>query len=394
MKNDDFYKKFVLGVLFSLSFLGFTSDPFINLDIKAIFLWILGGVIGVFVIFEIIKIKNSKVNPFSILITVYSIIAIISAIFSVNVQNSITGGWSYRIGLLSILAFIFCANFIKKIESQFILKTAFISSLCIAVYSVFTSIPLLKSGARLIGPVYQSNVLAVILGIGIISAFSLYKNSKTLNNIIIFLGQLFLFLAIFLTKSRLILALVVLSVVAVILLITIKNLKKEKSILSKIKNLSKFKLLAIILSTLLIASGFLYFANLNSSFSRLFNIQLLNNGISYRVHLQEYGVKLLKHTPIFGWGEDSIIFVYDKFEDLPKDIKSSYEDENQHVDSTHNVFLDKFLELGYFGGIAYLLLILYVSYIGIKFSKTLPEKLITVAFIFFYNSKYTKCNND
>jgi O-antigen ligase len=233
-------------------------------------------------------------------------------------------------------------------------------------------------GSRLTGPIHQANVLAVILGIGLILGFSFYKTKSKYITLFTIVGQTILLLGIILTQSRLILGLTIISA----LIVSIKVINKD--FFSNLTLYFKHKFTPIIVIAFIAITGISsYTLSINASFNRIFSFGLLETGVEYRIHLQEQGLKLLTVTPIYGWGTDSIIFVYNKYFELPKDIQSSYSEEGQNVDSTHNVFLDKFLELGIIGGSIYILLIATTLYHGAKNATTIEDKLILVTLVFF-----------
>lgn len=368
-----------LAVLFILPLVILSPDPFINLDIKSYFICILGAIL---LVLEIIDFSANRVTYkptlFNYLTIVFILLLGISTLFSINPANSLFGGWSYRIGSITIVAFLICGYFVKDVKSSFLSTLSFITATFLAIISIIMDFNILSMGSRLTGPIHQANVLAVILGIGLILGFSFYKTKSKYITLFTIVGQTILLLGIILTQSRLILGLTIISA----LIVSIKVINKD--FFSNLTLYFKHKFTPIIVIAFIAITGISsYTLSINASFNRIFSFGLLETGVEYRIHLQEQGLKLLTVTPIYGWGTDSIIFVYNKYFELPKDIQSSYSEEGQNVDSTHNVFLDKFLELGIIGGSIYILLIATTLYHGAKNATTIEDKLILVTLVFF-----------
>jgi O-antigen ligase len=368
-----------LVLLFLFPLIIFSIDPYKNLDIRTVFICLFGLILLIFNIWQIFNKEKRNLDKsnklFKLLLLVYIVSLFFSTILSIDILNSLIGGWSYRIGLVATLAFISCSYYVRNVKSEYILVSSFVTAILIAICSFIIDYSLLVDGFRLIGPVNQSNVLAVILGIGFVFGFGLYSNQnskqKIILNILVLTGQTILLTGIILTQSRLLLALTIITSFVILFFYFKDKLFSKRTVITV---LSLIGVLGIIVFLILKS---------NSSFNRLLSISLLESGIDYRIQLQSQGFRILTITPFYGWGPDSILYIYDKFFELPSEIQTSYVEDNQQVDSTHNTYLDKYLELGWLGGTVYLLLILLTLFNGIKNAKSKEDRLILLAFIFF-----------
>lgn len=335
--------------------LHFFGDPFLNLDLKASLYVVVGLPLVVFLVNTILKGEGESKNKerFLFVVGVYILILVASTIFSIYPLHSLLGGAGYRGGILIIISCISIGFYFRNHAEQRFNATLWLVGIIIGIQSLLMNYKVLLDGARLIGPIYQANVLAAYLGVAYFAGFSLFNRSRNKLQIISFLFiQLFYLFLIFLTQSRYLLLLVFLFTVLLAV-----SARREISALIKERLKSNLSFEVGLVGMAIIAlSMFLALSNQTGFINRISDKEKLQEGFGYRFDLITHGTKIIPETPLVGWGADSIIFVFDQVKELPDRIKVTYEQEGSVADSSHNIIVDQFLQFGLFGGITYIII--------------------------------------
>jgi len=209
----------------------------------------------------------------------------------------------------------------------------------------------------------QVNLGAIILGLFFM--FGLLYKRKFPNLYIYGACQVVLGLGILLSQVR-----------AVILFLAIFILVLG---LMHIKRANKVKIRNVLIST---ALGLVLFV-VSGSFIRLINVDRLSYGVEYRYGLIKHALKQYKVVPIAGLGTNQIVNFYDTYTPLTGVLKESSEKDRVFIDSTHNIFVDYWLQYGLIGFSSFLLLVLLAMYAGVKnWKKNQLVKFLFISLIY------------
>jgi hypothetical protein len=248
-----------------------------------------------------------------------------------------------QVGFISLIAIIgISLNSINQSLDK-ILSVIFLTCVLLSVFSFFYQTVIYDSitSSRLIGPFFQSDVLAVYLGSGFIAGFNLFKKYKSRNGLLLYiLGELIILTGIMFTQTRLVVMLIL--------------------ILSGIYLLYKYKK-SYKFNTLILISFILIFIAFCSVGNRSYNPESLLTSIKYRLNLQS---AVISHS-------SSSVFISKGAETLSLDLKCSNLNsfyplrqtcKNYIFESSHNIFLDHSILFGYGVGIIMLFLAIYSIY--------------------------------
>lgn len=326
---------FVLVTLLLSVFLAPHSYPGSNFNLQLAVIVLIGVISWIF-IFTLDKDKIAVLKNIPLISLLLVSLSLI--IFSNNSLNNF-GSYIYPIGSITILSFIGLSVFVSSVPRLSLIKYIFLSSLILAlvclVYSIFHSHnPLYPE--RLSGIVFQPDILAAYIAAGFICSLGLIDSRQyDKQRLWLILSSAILFSTVYLTKSRTILAAVILLSV---IFIGLKNIRIGLSIL----------LTLLLLSILLI--GYSH------------NLHKLNNIISYRSDIQLSASQRFFKNPFviagnYGLEKDLSCSNLVKYEALITTCNKGYS-----FSSSHNIFIDRTIEFGIIGGLAYVCLLFIAIY--------------------------------
>lgn len=275
---------------------------------------------------QIQKLKN--VSLLVILVCPMSLI-----VFSNSSLNTF-GNYFNPIGSLTLIAFVGIAVMVSKVSSKKVLTSIFVTSTLVAIVSIVHQIvnasqPLYPG--RLSGIMFQPDILGAYLGVGLIAGIGVFLSQKNKTLRFLILGaEGILFTVVWLTKTRSIY--IGLFVVALILCLLIR--KSARSLI-----------LALIV--LVIAA---------TAITAIAGPKKIESIVAYRTEIQRSALAQFIKEPFSVSGNNGLD------NDLACVNLSRYPalvetcDKDYIFTSTHNIFLDRVIELGIFGGVAYIAL--------------------------------------
>ncbi len=275
---------------------------------------------------------------------IYTILGILLVnLLITHTPLSMFGDIYIQAGFVSLIAIIGIALNSVNQSLVKILNALFIACILLSVFSFFYQTVIYDSltSTRLIGPFFQSDVLAVYLASGFIAGFNLINKYKSKNGLFLYiLGELIILTGIMFTQTRLVVMLIL--------------------ILSGIYFLFKYKK-SYKFNILLLTSFILIFIAFCSVGNRSYNPESLITSIKYRLDLQS---AVIAHS-------SSSVFISKGAETLSLDLKCSNLNsfyplrqtcKNYIFESSHNIFLDHSILFGYGVGIIMLFLAIYSIY--------------------------------
>lgn len=313
--------------------------------------------------------ERRKLAVYELLVVLFMASLFLSAFLSeTTLLNSFFGD-----GVGVILAVI-CASLLGPVKlterhvNAFMRMTAFL-----ALASLLINIGTIFNGDRLTGVVNQSNLLAILLGAGVIvGVFTKYYRKTAFSTA----SFLLIIATLTLTGTRAV-------IIPILIILSVKGLI-ELIILNKIQSGGKkihYRDISIVVALVV-----LLLCLLAPSSGRVTAPSDLKFGFSYRYNLLEQSFKLAEIMPVWGYGANSISTVFDKYFELPADISRTYS-EGYFIESSHNIFADILLQYGWLPGVFYVLIILLTSYASIKISKNKESYLPIALFLFLLLQK-------
>lgn len=234
-------------------------------------------------------------------------------------------------GVLSLVSIALLAWLLAPRINQRTLRYFFWSMVVVATVSLLSSVPSIRVEQRLAGIVMQPNILAIILGSGLIAGLYGKASGQTRLRLI---GIVILVVAILLTQTRAVIFL--LPVMAAPLLFRLPANKRKWVWIA---------MGAVVLCIALFVP-------------RITSMDRLTYGVSYRYDLVAYSVRHLAVMPPWGFGPDALSTVAGVYYPLPGSLQATTVVDQKLLESSHNIIIDRFLEYGWLGGASYLLLII------------------------------------
>ncbi len=272
--------------------------------------------------------QDIKLPIFFYLFIAFSVITLISTVFSINPQNSLSENKELLIFLL-IPSFMLILNSRKRVI--FSLYTALFSSVLSAIIGLFS---IIKNGIslshRLKGltshwMTYSGLLMLTFMFFAILSFYEKDKFKKKLY----ISSNLFILFIILLTLTRSVWLGIVLSLIAFLIYY----------------NYRYFVFFVIGIVTIFIILP-------NNIKSRVFSIfDLKNESNKDRIYMYYTAVKIFKNYPLFGVGTDNVKYVYKKYK---------HPEAKNIPPHLHNNFLQILAERGVFALIAFILSFIYM----------------------------------
>jgi O-antigen ligase len=275
-----------------------------------------------------------KLQPLSAgLLCVYMGFCILSLLVHHSGAN-LFGSPLVRLGTLVLVSNIGCGLLLNVVPPRKLLLWLYLTSIGIVLVSIPYTVITLHHLSRLSGVFQQADVLAAWIAVGFIFGvhmWHLYPNRRLLISV----GQVLLAVALVLTQTRAVIFLLA----AVLLLIVVRQNAPAKTKLAGIAAITAS------LGILIVAGHYMLPTMLSDP-------KNVTSSISYRLDLQTAAMKSTLRQPIWGNGAGSVGAAL-KCPTLKASALQHTCREGYYFDSSHNVFLDRILEFGYVGGLAY-----------------------------------------
>jgi O-antigen ligase len=281
-----------------------------------------------------LSIKNSKLKW---VIAIYIAACGLSLIFNPHKGYDLLGSPYIRLGSLGLVACLGLGLSARSLSLRKLIAGLYALTVLIAITALPYSAFRLHNLARLGGVFDQADILAVFTGVGLLLGLQVYKDFTRYRKYIIF-TQALLLIVLVLSGTRSIL-LILLILTPIWLHFNFKNLKTSQWLTYLVVVVLAFAALSVF-----------YHGRLN-------NADYAGQSISYRYDLQKSGARAVKEKPIFGYGPGNLAdgLSCKKLEAKPllKTCNSGY-----FFNSSHNIFLDRFIGLGLIGGAVYLVMVI------------------------------------
>lgn len=282
----------------------------------------------------------------TILIALYIIANILNLVANFN-SHTLFGSPLMRLGSLGLVACIGCGLALRKIEPKRLIQWLYTSICLIAASAIPYSLLTDSSISRIGGLFSQADILAVFMGVGVLFGIAMWQSYPDKRKYLI-VTQLLLIAILVGTQTRSVILL--LPLIGLLMVLT-GNMTRSR----------KIQFSGVILSAL--ALVMILSPSLPSS--RLTDSKYAGESLSYRRDLQKAGIKSLTTKPLFGYGAGSIENAL-KCSDLSSSSLKQSCYEGFYFTSSHNIYLDRTLAIGWVGGLAYLAFVIVCLFRGLR----------------------------
>lgn len=337
-----------IALLITLPFILFFGT-FRNIDAQAGILLIAGSLSWLSIAMSWLHWRIKRLP--AILLGIFIVAACLSFLMATTKTYGLFGAPFVRIGFFSFIAYIGCATLITKISYKKFIVGPYSVLLAMAVvaipYALLVGQPLFRLG----GTVAQADILACFMACGLVLGYGLFTvypaRSKWLH-----ISQSFLAVILILTGTRAVLAIMI----CFGLVFMYQRFKR-----------CRLWLLAGLVFILIGLFLFLQFTQPQSI------VDDSKSSLTYRLDLQIAAIESSTRHFFFGYGPgneaDALQCHYFTSYDLKRTCQEGY-----FFNSSHNIYLDRVLGLGWIGGLSFLTFICAALYHG--FSGNRQQRLI------------------
>lgn len=320
-------------------------DPVRNIDLQSWLLLISGGFAWIAVLFGHRKLLASLDRLSRVLLGVFAISCLISCLASPHFGYDFLGAPYIRLGFGGFAACIGIGLLAGTIPRQRLISGLYALIVGLAVIALPHSWLSVHSLLRVGGVFAQADILACFLGCGLVLGFGMLSLYPKYRKLLIFV-QVFLAVMLLLTQTRAVLLLIIF--IGFLWLLQHRNTKT-------------FKLACVYIVASLALVVALHYAAPN----RLTDTGYASQSFHYRLSLQRYALQAAVQKPLWGYGPGNLADALDCPRLLEKSLRQTC-NEGYFFNSSHNIFIDRVLAVGWLGGLAFLGLVLLVIYRNLR----------------------------
>lgn len=320
-------------------------DPNRNVDMQGLILLIAGALSWCALAYSYRTIFKDFSSLTKLLIGLYATCCLVSLALAHAGPYAFVGSPYIRLGSPGLLACVGCGLVLLRLKPADLIGYLYaIISLLAAVsvpYALFESGTLVRIG----GLVSQADVFGALLGCGLLLGLVVLKNITRWRNYLL-INQAFLSILLILTGTR----------AAIILTLVLAAAWQLQD------NRSKFmKWLPVYLAVLIVfVASLSYLAP-----SRLTDSSYAKQSIGYRRDLQFAALRASLDKPLFGYGAGNLADALSCDKLTQKSLRASCDD-GYFFNSSHDIFIDRALGIGWPGAIAYISIIVLAIYHGLR----------------------------
>ncbi|HEY4964067.1 MAG TPA: O-antigen ligase family protein [Candidatus Saccharimonadales bacterium] len=320
-----------------------------NIDLQAYILIIAGLLAAISLLIKPVNIIKLYSKSSCVLVGVVLASYLLSSLTTSHLGYNLFGAPYFRFGLLGLISVILLALLINQSAKTKLSLYLFIYLCLLNLLAIPYTLYRLQSLYRFGGFYSQADLMAMMLGLNIVFGLDLIIKAKTkMHRLLIEMICLALFLELVLTQTRTVIYLVI--IIGLIWYFIQFGLKIKKQAL--------FFGLAVI--AIFISTNYLV-----ANTARLTSVDYAKDSISYRLNLQQDTAGQSLKKPLTGWGPGNIADAVNcKYLNQPELKKTCAQ--NFFFNSSHNIYLDHILMVGFIGGLAYLIFIVFNLYKSLK----------------------------
>lgn len=277
------------------------------------------------------------------LLAVFMAACVVSLLVNPHFGYDLLGAPYIRLGAAGLLACVGIGLLMRTIPFGRLLTGLYTVILALGVVSVPYSWLHFHSLVRIGGVFAQADIMACFVGCGLVLGLGML-NLYPKRRLLLLGGQLFLAGLLLLTQTRAVLFLII----GLWLVWIIQNQR------SKV-----FKPLVIYIIAVVVLLG-----ALNYLVPRLTNTAYASQSLHYRLSLQGYALRASGQKPVVGYGPGNLADAL-SCSRLPAGQLQTTCGQGYFFNSSHNIFIDRVLAIGWLGGFSYLAVVGLAIYGGL-----------------------------
>lgn len=320
-------------------------DTFRNVELQGLLLIISGGFAWCALILRYREILKSLDWLNQVLLGTFSASCLISLLVNPHLGYGFFGAPYIRLGAAGLLSCVGIGMLLTTAPRQQLLTWLYAMILGLSAVSVPYSWWHFHSLLRIGGVFSQADVFACFIGCGLLLGLEMLRSYPRHRHTLMSI-QVFWIVLLLLSQTR-----------AVLLLVIILCLLWEFHYRGS-KALKPVMLYSA--TALLLLGGLYYFAP-----DRLTNTAYASESIHYRLVLQGYALKASEQKPVLGYGPGNLADALPCSRLLAKPLQTTCQ-QGYFFNSSHNIFIDRVLAIGWLGGLAFLAIALLAVYKGLS----------------------------
>jgi O-antigen ligase len=279
-----------------------------------------------------------------LLIAVFMLAAVLSLVVNPNKSYGFYGAPYIRLGAAGLIACIGVGLVLTTVNIKRLITGLYVFIFTAGLVSVPYSLIKFHSLERLPGIFAQADIMAAVVSSGFILGLYLLKNYPHYKWPLL-ASQTLLFSLLLLTETRAVLVITV----ALTLIWQIGNYKQS---------LNKYRAVYLLVIVLTVTASLFYHG-------RVTDPAYASASVQYRLELQEHALQASTEHPWLGYGPGNLADALDCRKISAPDLKRSCR-QGYFFNSSHNIFIDRLLMLGWVGGLAYFGLAVLALWQGLK----------------------------
>lgn len=323
---------------------------------------------GVLAVTALILERPRGLPRWSIYCTVaYAAACLLSTVFHPSASN-IFGAPLMRLGAAELLACAAIGLSLRQVKQQHVQYALYASLSALSIVSVPFTLLQAHAIVRVGGLLYQPDFLAVVAGLAFILGTDLCIKLPSRRWPLGVL-QLLLLITILLTQTR--------AVLGILALVTILQLCQQTTASWRKRSVAMLGFVAITVG--LIAGLQPIIGN------RLADTSYASESTSYRAALQSFAVRQLGHNPLVGYGAAGVRYSL-SCDNLHNPALHRTCNNGYYFDSSHNIFLDRVLGLGWLGGVSFVIISTFALWYGLRRKSVFGLGLLLIYLYFWTNA--------
>jgi O-antigen ligase len=320
-------------------------DPGRNIDLQGLLLMISGGLAWCALLLGYRETFRPLGRLTGTFLGIFAACCLVSLLVNPHFGYDFLGAPYIRLGAAGLVSCLGIGLLLTTVSPKRLLSGLYLIILGLSVISVPYSWWHFHSLWRIGGVFSQADIMACFIGCGLLFGLEmrrLYPGHRR----VLAGTQLFWLVLLVLSETR-----------AVLLLVIVLGLVWELHG----RRTRRLKLAALYIMAALILLGGLHYLMPN----RLTNTAYASRSIHYRLTLQGYALKASRQKPVWGYGPGNLADAL-SCSRLPAGALQTTCHQGYFFNSSHNIFIDRILAIGWLGGLSYLAIVLLAIYRSIR----------------------------
>jgi O-antigen ligase len=319
-------------------------DPVRNIDLQGLLLLVSGGFAWGALLLGYRSVFKSLDRWSGGLLIIFAVCCVMSLLVNSHFGYDLLGAPYVRLGTGGLLACLGIGLLARTVSIRQLVTGLYVLLVGLAVVSVPYSFWHFHSLLRIGGLFAQADTMACFVGCGLLIGVTMLALYPFYRKFLLCI-QGFLVVVLLLTQTRAVLLLII-----ILGLIGIWQTQSNRFLKSIIYSMI----------VLLLLGGSHYLLP-----NRLTNTTYASRSVQYRLTLQHAALQASARRPLWGYGPGNLADAL-ACPKLPAGPLQTTCQQGYFFDSSHNIFIDQLLGIGWLGGLSYLLLMMLALYRGVR----------------------------